>query len=95
MRLTKAALVYCRTRKLPSALKELAVIRHELMRYPTTAIIWDIEDRSKAPPWGNRIAPTITSVGNYFVSSTGQDFFDLLNETLQHALKHKRPVDIV
>jgi len=81
--------------KIAGALAEIQIIRDELMHYPPTAVIWDIEDRAKSPPWGSRIAPTITSMGNYFVSSTGRDLFELLNETLQHALKHQYAVDIV
>jgi hypothetical protein len=81
--------------KVASALAELKVIRAELMRHPPTAIIWDIEDRSNTPPWGDVISTAITSMGNYFVSSTGRDLFELLNEVLQHAVKHRQAIDIV
>ena len=82
-------------RTMGAAIAELQVIQKELMAYPPIAIIWDSDDRSKAPPWGHAISSTITSMGNYFVSSTGRDLFGLLIETFRHALKQGRPVDIV
>ncbi|GAA0707386.1 Imm70 family immunity protein [Dokdonella soli] len=81
--------------KIEKAIAELKVIHDELMKYPPSAVIWDVEDRSKTPPWGSRISPSITSMANYFVSSTGRDLIQLLTETFQHALKHMRAVDIV
>jgi Immunity protein 70 len=81
--------------KVGQAIAELRVIHDELSKFPPDAIIWDIEDRSAMPPWGSAISAEITSMGDYFVSSTGRDFFELLMEIFQHALKHGRAVDIV
>ena len=81
--------------KVERAIEELRTIRTELTGYPSSAVIWDLEDRSKVPPWGDAISPTIQSMGDYFVSSTGRDLFELLFEAFSHALKRKRPVDIV
>ena len=65
-----------------SALQELDTIHSELATLPITHVIWDIEDRSKCPPWGNNTADTITDLSNYFVTSTGRDLIALLQEVL-------------
>jgi len=49
---------------------------------PPSQVVWDIEDRNAQPPWGKNIAPIITNLRNYFVSSTGRDLFSLLEEAL-------------
>ena len=74
------------SRLAPLAVVELRAAREEaLSKLPPSQVVWDIEDRSAMPPWGTDIAPTITSLGNYFVSSTGRDLFELLEEALQAA----------
>jgi hypothetical protein len=65
-----------------SALNELAQAKAALAKLPPSKVVWDIEDRKAQPPWGNNISPEITSLGNYFVSSTGRDLFALLEEAL-------------
>lgn len=65
-----------------AALNELLDAKGQLSKLPPSAVVWDIEDRSAQPPWGKDIAPTITSLGNYFLSSTGRDLFELLEESL-------------
>ncbi|AQQ42191.1 MULTISPECIES: Imm70 family immunity protein [Burkholderia] len=75
-------------------LEELKKIREELNNFPPSSVIWDYEDRAKQPPWGADISSDITSMGNYFVSSTGRDLFDLLIEAFDDALKNKADVVI-
>ncbi len=65
-----------------AALAELHQASAELTKLPVSKMIWDVEDRSKAPPWGNNIAPTITDLSSYFVTSTGRDLIELLREVL-------------
>jgi len=64
------------------ALAELDRVTAELAKLPVNKVIWDVEDRAKAPPWGNNIAKTITNLSNYFVTSTGRDLIELLREVL-------------
>ena len=66
-----------------TALTELSTIKSELKTLPITKLIWDIQDRSKSPPWGDNIADTITDLSNYFVTSTGRDLIDTLHEILE------------
>jgi 2,3-bisphosphoglycerate-dependent phosphoglycerate mutase len=65
------------------ALEELRGAKAVLSELPPSAVVWDIEDRSAKPPWGGNISAHISSLGNYFVSSTGRDLFSLLEEALQ------------
>jgi hypothetical protein len=70
-----------------AALDELRVAKAALSKLPPSAVVWDIEDKSTQPPWVSEISPTISSLGNYFVSSTGRDLFELLEEALSAAAK--------
>ena len=69
----------------PAALGELRAAKERLSKLPPSAVVWDIENRASMPPWGDKIAPDITDLGNYFVSSTGRDLFALLEEALSAA----------
>ena len=62
------------------ALSELATIQSELRAFAPSQIVWDIDDKTKLPPWGTEIAPTITDLSNYFVTSTGRDLIETLRE---------------
>jgi hypothetical protein len=64
---------------------ELQTVHRELAAFPPSAVVWDIEDRSQRPPWGDNIAPEITSLSNYFVTSDGQDLFEVLFAALDEA----------
>lgn len=66
-----------------AALRELDAIRQELARFPVGKLVWDIEDRAKRPPWGDRIANTITDLSNYFITSAGRDLIAVLREALE------------
>ena len=67
----------------PAALDELDAVQAGLARLPPSAVVWDYDDQNKKPPWGSNIAPSITSLSNYFVTSTGRDLFDTLREALE------------
>jgi hypothetical protein len=80
--------------KVEEAIDELMRIREELASFPPTAVIWDIDDPEATPPWGDRISPDITSMANYFVSSTGRDLFELLLEAFDDAKRQNADVTI-
>jgi 2,3-bisphosphoglycerate-dependent phosphoglycerate mutase len=73
-----------------SALIELKEAKTHLSTLSPSKIVWDIENTQAQPPWGTEIATSITSLGNYFVSSTGRDVFDLLQEALEAAAEEKK-----
>jgi len=73
---------------------ELKKIQEELAGFPPSSVIWDDDDRSQKPPWGDNISPDITSMANYFVTSTGRDLLNLLFEMFDYAKKKKLDVTI-
>lgn len=73
------------THEAAGALAELREAKAILSKLSPSAVVWDVENRSAEPPWGTTISPHITSLGNYFVSSTGRDLFALLEEALESA----------
>ena len=76
------------------ALAELARIRNELRAFAPAAVVWDYEDRSKRPPWGDEIAHEITDLGTHFVTSDGKDLFAVLDEALADAARGPHPVTV-
>ena len=65
------------------------VISKELKKYSPEKVVWDIEDLSKQPPWGNDISKDITDLSNYFVTSDGEDFLNIF----KHALEKAKEID--
>lgn len=65
------------------ALQEVREIRDLLRSYRPEQVIWDIEDLTAKPPWGDDISSEITSLADYFVASSGRDLFDVLIECLE------------
>lgn len=79
---------------LADAADELSQIRHELARFTPDQVIWNIEDRTQTPPWGDQISPDITDLSNYFVTSAGEDFLTVFANALQKAQKLNAPLCI-
>ncbi|VEI13478.1 immunity 70 family protein [Trueperella bialowiezensis] len=75
-------------------LVELAQIREEFRALPPTSVVWDFEDRSKQPPWGDDVADNITDLSNYFVTSNGEDLFEVIEEGLQKAKQYGWPIEV-
>ena len=67
------------------AISELKQIKEGLKRFSSEQVVWDIEDLSKQPPWGNKISPDITDLSSYFVTSDGEDFIGVLERALKTA----------
>lgn len=75
-----------------TAIKELSIIRKELLCYAPDKIVWDIDDLTHQPPWGNNIAEGITSLANYFWTSEGKDLFETFNSALNKSTEIKQPL---
>ena len=67
----------------------LEIIKKELRAYGPENVVWEIEDLSKQPPWGNNISKDITDLSNYFVTSDGDDFLKIF----MHALKKAKELN--
>ena len=76
------------------AIKELNEITISLQKLPPQKVIWDIEDLSKQPPWGNNISEEITDLSNYFVTSEGEDLITLFRHALEKARELKTSLKI-
>lgn len=60
----------------------LIEIEQELSKYPPKQVIWDIYDLSQKPPWGDKISPKVTSLANYFATTDGKIFFEVLRSAI-------------
>ncbi len=74
-------------KNIDSAITELEAIKKKLQYYSPSQVIWDIEDLSKRPPWGDNISKDITNLSNYFITSEGEDLIDILIKALEKGLK--------
>jgi hypothetical protein len=77
-----------------NALQELWEVKNALARLSPSAVVWDFENRYARPPWGGLIAPEITDLGNYFVTSAGRHLLAVLEEVLSAAAAQKTDVVI-
>jgi hypothetical protein len=80
--------------KIDEALAELKTIQEELKEYSPSMVIWNIEDLSQLPPWGDNIADRITDLSNYFYTSDGEDLFTLIFKALEAAKSVNKDVNI-
>lgn len=67
----------------------LIEIEKELSKHSPEQVIWDIDDISQEPPWGDKISPKVTSLANYFATTDGKTFFELLRTALDVAEEDK------
>lgn len=80
--------------KAAQALAELKSIQQGLKNYPVQNVIWDIDDLSKRPPWGDNISSDITDLSNYYFTSDGKDFITVFMNALQKAEELGQPLKI-
>jgi hypothetical protein len=75
-----------------AAAAELNTAREQLAAFKPADLVWDFEDRKLQPPWGDKISPHITSLGNYFVTSDGKDLLDVLQQAFTTAARKQQDV---
>lgn len=80
--------------KVNKAIIELNTITEELKKISSDKVIWDIDDISKLPPWGDNISKDITDLSNYFVTSNGEDFLTLFKHALEKSRELGLPIEI-
>lgn len=78
--------------KAVAASKELLELRQGLAGFKPQELVWDFEDRSRRPPWGNEVSSPITSLANYFVTSNGKDLLRVLEDVLATAARRRQDV---
>ncbi|WP_149207209.1 immunity 70 family protein [Flavobacterium johnsoniae] len=74
-----------KNKNIDKAIHELKKIQIDFGKIPPSKIIWDIENLSLTPPWGDNISPEITNLSNYFLTSNGKDLFEIFFEALLKA----------
>jgi 2,3-bisphosphoglycerate-dependent phosphoglycerate mutase len=74
-----------------AAILELQQIQADLTKFSPNEVVWDFEDRNARPPWGSRISPNITSLGNYYVTSDGKDLFEVLRTAFTRSSSTNSP----
>lgn len=79
---------------LNEGLEELRKVKKELKNFSPSYVIWDAEDLSLTPPWGNNISSDITDLSNCFVTSDGRDLISVLNEALEDAKEMHCDIEI-
>ena len=79
---------------LAAGTEELSQIKQELAQFAPDQVIWDIDDRSLTPPWGDNISEDITDLSNYFVTSEGKDFLTVFAVALDKAQQRNAPLKI-
>ena len=79
---------------LAAGAEELVQIKKNLARFAPNQVIWDIDDRSLTPPWGDNISDDITDLSNYFVTSDGNDFLTVFSAALDKARELNVPLTI-
>ncbi|MFB9768129.1 Imm70 family immunity protein [Nocardioides kongjuensis] len=77
-----------------AALAELDLVRAELARFTPDQVVWDADDPAAQPPWGENIAPTISSLANWFVTSDGRPMLDVLASALDASSRIGQPLRI-
>ncbi|MCM1500540.1 MAG: immunity 70 family protein [Clostridium sp.] len=82
------------SRKIKKAIKEVEVIKEELKKYTPDKVVWDIDDLTKQPPWGDKISTEITDLSNYFVTNEGEDFITVLLSALNEAKDSHTSIEI-
>ncbi|MBO9598591.1 MAG: hypothetical protein J7559_12345 [Cohnella sp.] len=79
---------------IPDLIKEVKSIQQELKALRPDQVVWDIEDLTAKPPWGDEVIARITDLSNYHIATGGQTVLDLLIEVLEAAMKVKFDFEI-
>ncbi len=81
-------------RNLEKAERELREIQKRLKKFSPNKVIWDKMDLTKQPPWGGDISSEITDLSNYFVTSDGEDLFEVMFRAIRKAKEEKSAITI-
>jgi len=69
--------------------EEAIEIERTLQAMTVDKVIWDTDDLTQKPPWGENISPKVTNLANYFATSDGKTFFEVLYTAFQTAEEDK------
>ncbi len=80
--------------KIKFAQKELQEIKIELSKIPSNKIVWDVENLSETPPWGENISSDITNLAQYFVTTNGGNLINVLEEAMCEAVNENVGLEV-
>ena len=83
------------SRDADSALQELLQIQAGLSSLEPDRVVWDFNDLSRQPPWGNAVAPRIISMANYHTTNTGQCLLDEMLDCVRALKRTGGVLDII
>lgn len=64
-------------------------IEQELSKHLPEQIIWDIDDLTQNPPWGDKISSKVINLANYFATIDGKTFFEVMRTAMDVAEEDK------
>lgn len=76
------------------ARSELRDAAEALRSFTPADVVWDIDDSTRRPPWGDDIAPTIQTLADYHVTSDGRQLIGVLDRALDAAARVAQPLRI-
>lgn len=65
--------------------RQFNMIRDEFSKVAPEKAVYDINDKRKKAPWTGKISPVITSCGNLYTTSDGDDLFSEVVGILSYA----------
>ncbi|WP_279365684.1 Imm70 family immunity protein [Microbacterium testaceum] len=77
-----------------AARTELSTVESELRQHSPADAVWDIEKPGVLPPWGTDIADTITSLGDYFLTTAGRPLLTVMDAVFDASTRTGKPVRI-
>jgi len=77
------------------AIFEAKKIKEGLGLLSPDKVVWDIEDLKKDPPWGRDFGAHVTSMADYFVTTTGRNLVDEIIGNLESLKEFGGSLDII
>jgi 2,3-bisphosphoglycerate-dependent phosphoglycerate mutase len=75
----------------PKAVAELDQIREEMRKRPPSDLVWDAEDPSRQPPWGENVRNDVADLASAFVTHDGRGLFEIFDEAVGYAARAGPP----
>jgi len=73
---------------------ELRDVVDALSAFLPADVVWDADDSTRRPPWGNEIAPSILTLADYHVTADGRRLREVLDTALDASVRVQRPLRI-
>jgi 2,3-bisphosphoglycerate-dependent phosphoglycerate mutase len=78
----------------PKAVAELDQIREELRKLPPDQLVWDAEDLTKQPPWGENVSKDAADLASAFTTHDGRELFSIFDEAVGYAARAGAPLHV-